>query len=145
MVRVSSHRGRNVTPLGGSICTGFTLTLVHAGVPDVQVRGHNLWSPLQWPQSTKFSLLRTSFFSNKWCRGENKWCRKENKWYGEENKWCREENKWCREENKWCREENKWCGEENKWCREENKWCREENKWCREEKMYFGATVHMES
>ena len=23
---------------------------------------------IQWPQSTKFSLLRTPFFSNKWCR-----------------------------------------------------------------------------
>ena len=58
---------------------------------------------LQWPQSTKFSLLRTPFFSNKWCREENKWC-------GEENKWCREENKWCREENKWCREEKVYFG-----------------------------------
>ena len=48
-------------------------------------------TPLQWPQSTKFSLLCIPFFSNKWCREENKWCR-------EENKWCREENKWCREE-----------------------------------------------
>ena len=100
-------------------------------------------SYLQWPQSTKFSLLRTPFFSNKWCREENKWCGEENKWCGEENKWCREENKWCGEENKWCREENKWCGEENKWCREENKWCGEEYKWCREEKVYFGATVHI--
>ena len=45
MVRVSSHRGRNVTPLGGSICTGFTLTLVHEGVPDVQRRGHMYSGP----------------------------------------------------------------------------------------------------
>ena len=82
---------------------------------------------VQWPQC--FSLLRTPFFSNKWCR--------------EENKWCGEENKWCGEENKRCREENKWCGEENKWCREEYKWCREQNKWCREEKVYFGTTINM--
>ena len=77
---------------------------------------------VQWPQSTKFSLLRTPFFSNKWCREENKWCREENK-FAEKRTNCAEKRK---------------CNLGPPY-----KWCREENKWCREEKVYFGATVMM--